>query len=343
MWRVARFNLLIVISAVFAAAVFSAFPQTAMAEKLITVSANTSSVEADKTIDVPIYIDTDGDRVNAIGFNVDFSTETLEGLPPNRAGSVFNMWVTETSTRIDGGITGQQGFTGSGLVTTLRFKGRQEGTTTISLRNIRVLFAGATVNGFSTNEISISVYGQGEVPPEEPVVPIPGNTQKITLYPPTLSQVIAPNDTTPVSQSDITLDTSSSFGSKAQVSGNKGSNPEEPLKQAEVIEAVASVKGIFGKNSIIWTSILPTAILLAIVIVLGVRLYLNEKRRHAALERIMDKQLGALAALENKIEIIDQKGPEGKAEYLKELDMVKAEISAQTMDNKTKTSSPQAS
>ncbi len=303
-------------------------PSRVNADKGFTISSSLSTIAQNQIIEVPIRISTEGEKINAIGFSVDFSTEILEGLPPSQAGSVFPMWVQATSTKIYCGTYGENGFSGDGLVVTLRFKGRQDGATSITLNSIWVLFNGATLEGYSTNQIELEVSGTILVEDVSEQ-----KTEKITLYPPAMQQIVKPDNTTPVSQSDVSLNGSTSFGSKAQVGGQKGSDPEDPLKKADAAEVIASVKGIFGESSFIWTSVLPTCLLLAIVIFLGIKLYLNEKKRHLAIERIMDKQLGALAALENKLDIVEQKGADGKAQYLQDIEEVKKEISGQNLSS----------
>lgn len=311
-------------AATFLVAFFLLLPGNAKAEKGFTLSASSSNVEVGKFIDVPIKIDTGGEAVNAIGFNISFPTENLEGLAPNRAGSVFPMWVTESSTRIDCGIPGQQGFNGSGVVTVLRFRGRVAGTANITLSNIKVLFAGIGVAGFNANDITLNVYG-AEAPPPEVIEE--QQAEKITLKPPVTTTTPAPTGGE-VTQANIPLPgASTTFGALAQVSGNKGSTAEETLKPAEVIEA--SVKGIFGKNSLLWSSILPTLLLLTIIIILGIKLFLSEKNRHMRMEHMLDKQLGTLAALESKIEIVEQKGSDGREQYIKELQLAKEEVAAE--------------
>lgn len=319
------------IQIVVSTTVIFAFTPSAKAEKGITISAGSSNLEVDKFLDVPIYIDTGTDAINAIGFTVNFPTENLEGLLPNRAESAFTMWVTESATRIDCGIPGQTGFTGKGLVTTLRFKGRTAGTANVTLSNIKVLFAGSTVPGFASNEISILVWGSA-APPED--VAEQQDAQKLTLKPPSLTAETPPSTpASSVTQATIPIPgASTTFGSLAQVSGQKGATAEEPLKPAEVVEA--AVKGIFSKDSLLWSSILPTVLLLIIIIFLGIKLYLSERNRHIRMEHLLDKQLGTLAALESKIEIVEQRGAEGREQYIKELQIAKAEVTAEASGKK---------
>lgn len=295
----------------------------AHAEKGIYLSAAATTVEVDKTIDVPIVIDTGGEAVNAVGFTIDFPTENLEGLVPNRANSSFNWWVIESATRIDCGTDIHAGFTGNGLITTLRFKGRKEGDTNITLRNISVIYNGTVLNGFVPNDINISVIGTG-------MTPAPTEAKhKITLTPPsdTGSTISAPAQSAAVVQTPSTIpNPTQTFGSIAQVKGTTGATSEDVLKPATVVEAEASVKGLFSKNSILWTSVLPTAVLIIIIVFLGIRLYFNERKRHLNMERIFDKQLGTLATLESKIDIIEQSGANGREQYIEELETAKKEI-----------------
>lgn len=303
---------------------------TASAEKLITLSAHSAYINHNDYLEIQVKINTDAEKVNAIGFSIDFSNEILEGLPPSRTGSAFPMWVTETATRIDCGVYGQNGFSGEGLITTLRFRGRKVGVATINITNVKVLFAGNLLSGYETAPIDINVLTSGA---EDIVVDDP-NVERITLYPPTLQQTPNPNVSGPVTQSTTSQAPSSSFGSIAQVTGLTGSTPEEPLQKADSIINSASVKGMFGANSILWSSVLPTSLLLAIIIILGIKLFLNEKKRHLAIERIMNKQLGALAVLENKIDIVEQKGADGKAQYLQDIKQVKDELMSDNLESK---------
>lgn len=309
--------------------VFFCLAESAHAEKSLTLSTGSAYINKDQTAEITVNINTEGERINAIGFGIDFSTETLEGLQLNHSGSIVPLCAVQSFTRIDCANT-QGGYVGAdGLVTTLRFKGRTEGATAVTLKDIWIMFNGQTIEGFTSNSLSINVLTSGA----EDVDPVQPEVETITLYPPTLQETVAPSNTNPTSQSDVSTGNSTSFGSIAQVNGRKGSDPEEPLQKAEAILNNATVKGIFGANSILWSSILPTSILLAIIIILGLKLYLNEKKRHLAIERIMNKQLGALAVLENKLDIVEQRGADGKAQYLQDIKEVKNEL---TMENEQK-------
>jgi hypothetical protein len=48
----------------------------------------------------------------------------------------------------------------------------------------------------------------------------------------------------------------------------------------------------------------------------------------------MNKQLGALAVLENKLDIVEQRGADGKAQYLQDIKEVKNELTMENVEKK---------
>lgn len=301
-------------------------PHKCFAEKGLYLTPDTTSLETGKDLNVRVEIDTGGEKINAVGFNIDFPTELLEGQLPNRSGSIFPFWIVETSTRVDGGTPGQDGFSSngtSGLITTLHFKGRQAGAVTISLSNIKVLFAGTALSGFTADDLNLTVYGAGLAPttPEaekkKAVKPITVTTEGLVQRntAPAITFIQPPNPT-------------ETFGAEPQVVGTKGASQEETIKTADGSGSAPSVKGLFSQDNLFMIGIIPTLLLLALVIFLILRLLITEKRRHQNMERIFDKQLGTLASLESKIDLIDEKSESGKKQYIEEFEQAKRAFQA---------------
>lgn len=303
-------------------------PNKAFAARQLTLTPNKTTVEVGKNLEVKVEIDTDGEKVGLLVFDTEFSTEILEGFTPSSSGSVFSTACsTQTATKYECGIGGMNGFSGKGLVATLIFKGRQPGQASVSLKNIVARFGptGAEVAGFSSNSIDITVVEAGATPPPDDTASgTTGPTQKITpkeaspQTPVPAGQTIQPKEPTP---------NSTSSRSESKVSGKKGSTSEDPLKSGgkgrsnkEVI-----VKGFSFKNPIYY-GILPTILLLALVCNLAIKLYFTEKRRHIELVRIFDSHLGALSSLESKLDLVDQKGEDGKEKFLQEFETAKSQL-----------------
>lgn len=313
-------------------AVLFLFPHRAFAAKSITLTPNTTSVEVGKVLEVKVEINTEGESVGTVGFGVDFSTENLEGLVPSLAGSVFTgPSYCSSSTYCFVGAP-NAGFTGSGLVATLRFKGRVPSTTDISIKNIQVVFNGTTRVGYTANTVRTGVYASGETPvdptptPTDPTAPntvTPNPVNTLTIPEMIASTAPSASDTT---AKDITREPGQVYGTSPQVPGKTGADPEDPLKQES---SEPSVKGLFSMGSISFLSLIPTILFLILAIYLGIKLYFTEKRRHLELERMFENQIGTLSTLESKLDLLDQKGGVGKEKFLEEFE--NAKIKANTI------------
>jgi hypothetical protein len=311
--------------------VFLLLPRFAFA-KSITLTANASKIEIGEVIEVKIEIDTSGEKVNAVGFTIDFPTEVLEGLLPSQAGSVFPLCATLSATRYECGITGKDGFSGSGLVTTLIFKGRTVGTASVALQNFDARYGptGQAVTGFTANLMQINVFPAGEKPaPEEETTTGSSSANKLESL-----NIAKPVATPDVQTGQSTVATppsepTTTEGSEPQVQGQKGAQAEEVLKPGDTSGSTAStgeVKGLFSAASLPYLSIFPTVLMLILVGFLGMKLMLTEKRRHLELERLFETEIGALAALESKLDLIDMKGGGGREKFLEEFEQTKNEI-----------------
>ncbi len=295
--------------------------------KEVVLSTDAVSVEAEKIIQIKVSINTDAEKVNAIGFVIDFSTEILEGLTPNQSGSSFPMCATLSSTKYECGVSGQNGFSGGGLVTTLTFRGRTAGATTITLRNFNAHMTREingspvveTISGFEPNPIEITVLGSGTKQQRDNAGPLIQDSS---------NQLPAPSalPAGQTAESPQPTEPGQSLGSRIQVPGKIGAGPEEILKQAATETQQSLVKGLFSSNNKTYLSLFPTLLLLALASFLGTRLHFSEKKRHIEIERLFDKQLGMLSSLESKIDLVEQKGGGGKEKFLSEFEEAKEEI-----------------
>lgn len=318
---------------------FSMFPIKVRAAKSVTLTANSTFVQVGKALEVKVEIDTGGDKVNVIGFTIDFPTETLEGLTPSQAGSVFPMCATLSATRYECGITGRDGFSGQGLITTLIFKGRKVGEANITLKNFEARFGptGSLVSGFSSNVVMVSVTEEAQKPPpkeepkeetpktEEPSAPVANLPNPIKVEPPIATPPAVEQPSTAATEPPPPTE---SLGSESQIEGQKGAQPEEPLKVADSDGAPTSeVKGLFSAANVPYLSIFPTILMLLLVGFLGAKLVLTEKRSHMEMERMFETEIGTLAALESKLDLVDQKGDDAKEKILQEFELAKQGLS----------------
>jgi len=301
----------------------SAFSASASSQLYFTGSTN---VEVGKTIRVQLRINTDGKKIGGISGNIIFSTELLEGLVPEIGGSLCNQWITNVSTKFECGVKGTEGFIGDGLIYTLVFRGRNSGTTNITISNFQAFFGplGESVNEFSSGSYQIDIYGKGQTP-----IPAltPNPTPTLTPTPlPTLTPTF-PSTTGDTYGDSIDSSGDNSYGFEPLVPGQTGTIPEDPIKSSDPIDISfaegvdknqASIKNFFTENQRVLIGFFPTLLLLMLVFHLGVKLYFTKKRRYLEIERLFENQLGTLSALEGKLDLLDQKGGQGKEKFLNE-------------------------
>lgn len=314
---------------------------TQAADKSVTLVTTKTSIEVDDKLEVKVMINTGGEKVSAIGFNIEFPTENLEGTTPNSSGTVFPMsGGTQSSTRYECGIVGRDGFTGEGLITTLVFKGKLAGEATINITNFEARYGptGAAVEGFGSATLPMNVYGEGQTPVTPTTPTTTPTTDTSTTSTATPAEKITPKESTikpaadatgTVTQKTISNTTGETKGSEAQVEGTAGATKEDVIK--EQTDASVKVKG-FSFNNPIYYAILPTILLLALVINLGIKLYFTEKRRHMDMVRLFDNHLGAISSLESKLDLVDQKEV-GKEKILQEFEEAKNQIMSEENAN----------
>jgi len=310
-------------------------PGKAHAAKIVYLTSSNNSVETGKAIKYELRINTDTEKINAVQVKINFPTEILEGLQPEQSGSFCNRWIESSSTTVACGVTGTEGFSGDGLIAKLVFKGKNPGEAAIDLNDIWVTFNGSVLHDYDQRSAGLTVYSKGlmPTPTRRPIItPTPIPTTEVT--PPPVSGN-TPSDT----------DTSGGqtfSGSEPKVQGQGGTSPEEPLAKQTSTDVEISVsenpstaaggtlvKDFFSDNKKALFGFFPTLLLLALVIHLAIKLYFTEKRRKMELEKLYEDQLGALSTLESKLDLLDQKGDEGKEAFEKEFKDAKSQILGQ--------------
>ncbi|KKQ94666.1 MAG: hypothetical protein UT66_C0002G0018 [candidate division CPR2 bacterium GW2011_GWC1_39_9] len=296
-------------------------PGKASAAKIVYLTSANNTVETGKAIKYELRINTDAEKINAVQVKINFPTEILEGLQPEQSGSFCNRWIESSSTTLACGVTGTQGFSGDGLIAKLVFKGKNPGEASITLNDIWVTFNGTVLNNYGQGSAQLTVFGEGQTPTptRQPIItptPIPSSA----ITPPPVS-----GNTSGVTDNS---GGQSFSGSEPKVQGQGGTTPEEPLAKqtpADVEITVSQnpstatsgilVKDFFSDNKKALFGFFPTLLLLALVVHLAIKLYFTEKRRKMELEKLYEEQLGALSALESKLDLLDQKGEQGREAF----------------------------
>jgi hypothetical protein len=113
----------------------------------INISPSSGSYNVGDTIKVKVYVDTNGQPVNAVDANVQFSQDTLELTSVSKTGSIITNWISEISSSnssgsvfMTGGILGNNGYVGTfGTVATLTFRFKTAGVGHVSFSSASVL------------------------------------------------------------------------------------------------------------------------------------------------------------------------------------------------------------
>jgi hypothetical protein len=162
-----------------------AFPFFLHAEKTININATSLLPKAElfitprsgnflvnSTFEVPIYIDTQKNNINAISVKINFDPKKLAIIKPSGGKSIFGIWVepptydnkigtVSLAGVIPGGIT-----TSSGLIATMTFKVLASGTTTVKI----IDYSSANLNDGLGSEVRLTLTGAtytlSPVPPE---------------------------------------------------------------------------------------------------------------------------------------------------------------------------------
>ncbi len=139
----------------------------------ISVSPHTSSFLENSTFEVPIFINSHGDSINAIELHVNFDAKKLNIIKPSSGKSVITLWAEPPSySNVNGTVkivgTIPNGIiTDNGLITTITFKAIAPGETVVAVSNGSRVLAN---DGYGT-EVALNVdrgtYSILYKPPED--------------------------------------------------------------------------------------------------------------------------------------------------------------------------------
>lgn len=112
------------------------FPQNALAAE-IGLDASQPIFHVSETFSVNLWLDTQGESVNAVEGAITFDPAKLEFKEASDGNSLINFWIEKSDTRFSGIIPG--GYTGKGMLLKFFFQPLQEGNATLTAESIRVL------------------------------------------------------------------------------------------------------------------------------------------------------------------------------------------------------------
>ena len=109
----------------------------------MNLTPSTGTFVVDSTFDVPVYLNTEGQAINAIELTIKFQQDKLQLISSSTGKSIIGIWPTlpkfnnKTGTvQLVGGVPG--GITASkGLITTLTFRVKAVGTTVVKINASR--------------------------------------------------------------------------------------------------------------------------------------------------------------------------------------------------------------
>jgi hypothetical protein len=139
----------------------------------ISIAPHTGSFLENSTFEVPVFINTHGDSINAIELHINFDAQKLNIIKPSGGQSIITLWAeppsysnTHGTVKIVGTIPNGI-ITESGLITTLTFKAITPGKTQVSVSNASRVLAN---DGYGT-EVALNVdrgsYDILQKPPED--------------------------------------------------------------------------------------------------------------------------------------------------------------------------------
>ena len=131
----------------------------------------------DSTFDVSIFINTDGQEINAVEVDIKFPPDKLQVVSPSTGQSFISIWTSQpTYSNTDGIISFSGGLpypginTSSGLISKITFRVKKPGTATLEFSDTSKILAN---DGRGTNilhTIERAVYTLASRPPEGPIV-----------------------------------------------------------------------------------------------------------------------------------------------------------------------------
>ncbi len=110
------------------------------------LSPSTATIIEGSTIEIPVFVNTEGRSINAVSLSVNFNPSKMILVNPSNSNSIIGIWVDPPAYSNTKGTLGLSGVipngvtTGSGLITTMTFRAIAAGQATISISDMsRVL------------------------------------------------------------------------------------------------------------------------------------------------------------------------------------------------------------
>lgn len=162
----------------------------------VTLSASKSSYSLSDSILVTVTVQTGGQQINTVGGQVSFSPALLAVSDVRFGNSIISLWVDKPTANntagtivFTGGTPG--GYSGSsGNLFTFIVKPKQEGSLTITFKDVKVLLndgSGGELQGFRINPLTLNITKTKAVAP----------TPTSTTPTPVPEKIISPKDTVP--------------------------------------------------------------------------------------------------------------------------------------------------
>jgi len=170
--------------------VLSGVPQKAGAESAtLSLSPGSGSFFVGSTFDVSVFLNTEGNSINAVQIDIKFPPELLQVVTPTAGKSFIAVWADQPFfsnkdglIALKGGVLSPGINTLAGLVSTITFRVQAPGTAKVYLLDSsKVLLADAQ----GTNILKTSVPGEYNLiipPPEGPIVISPTHPNLTTWY-----------------------------------------------------------------------------------------------------------------------------------------------------------------
>jgi hypothetical protein len=337
---------------------------TPIAEAAASMSVSApSSVTVGETINVTINVNTGGSSANSFQFTLSYNGGIFDGVRGTYSGSICSLPITQPDP--SGGSASAtcgtpSGFNGSGLVATVVLKATSAGSGSLSLSGCQVLANdghGTDITGGCSGR-SITVSEPVNATPIPPTAP-PAGGAAATATPKSTAKATPTNKPTPtpvVSQSPKPAETPKTNTAPAATEaptpppvqalgatptpGSKDSStkatPTPDVEKKTIISSLRNVFSSFGDLKSItkdttglaalMIGLVPFLSLTLAIVFFTYRLYLLERRRKRTLDRLFEMELGELASLEGKLDLLAEKGAKGREQYREEFQHAKENI-----------------
>lgn len=182
-----RYFLKYLITAFVFGALIALIPARASAATLSLVP-NDTELEVGETLEVAVILDTQGEEVNAVEIEIEFPADKLQVISPNTGRSIIEIWAGQPKfnnktgmIEMRGGIPGGINIK-NGLVTTIQFRVRASGSTSIQLTSKTRLLAN---DGLGTDVLvrTPGAFLVAKLPkPAGPIVSSPTHSEQARWY-----------------------------------------------------------------------------------------------------------------------------------------------------------------